>query len=106
MKGLRQSLIGKVIYEKAQMNGSGVLADLSFKGVQLEGDNGPIKIMSNPFTPKGKFYMINQDTFSFESAGAAIQLQNYDSNDFLRITSDDLYQVSFATYGQLFGYQP
>lgn len=103
LKEFKKSLIGKETFPKTEMKSS--VAGLSFSVVEYEGESGPIKLVSNPFTPKGELQLLDMSVISFESAGPAPQLMNYDSNQFLRITTDDLWQVSFATYGQLFVYQ-
>lgn len=103
LKEFKKSLIGKETFPKTEMKTT--IAGLSFSAVEYEGESGPIKLVSNPFCPKGELQLLDMSVISFESAGPAPQLMNYDSNQFLRITTDDLWQVSFATYGQLFVYQ-
>lgn len=103
LKEFKKSLVGKETFPKTEMKTT--IAGLSFSAVEYEGESGPIKLVSNPFCPKGELQLLDMSVISFESAGPAPQLMNYDSNQFLRITTDDLWQVSFAIYGQLFVYQ-
>lgn len=99
LKELKKTLGGKVTYPRTEMKST--IANLSFKAIEFEGDNGTIKLMSNPFVPKGKVYFCDMTEVSLDSMGPAPHLQDYDSNKFLRVNSDDSWQVQFATFGQL-----
>lgn len=104
IKELKKLLGGKVTYPRSEMKST--IAGISFKAFEFEGDNGTIKLISNPFVPKGKVYLSDMKQVSFDSMGPAPHLQDYDSNKFLRINTDDSWQVQFATYGQFVVWMP
>jgi hypothetical protein len=104
LKELKKTLGGKVTYPRTEMKSN--VAGLSFKAIEFEGDNGTIKLMSNPFVPKGKVYFCDMKQVSLDSMGPAPHLQDYDSNKFLRVNSDDSWQVQFATFGNLLCWMP
>ena len=104
IKELKKTLGGKVTYPRTTMNST--IANLSFKAIEFEGDNGTIKLLSNPFVPKGKVYFCDMTQVSFDSMGPAPHLQDYDTNKFLRINTDDSWQVQFATFGNLLCWMP
>lgn len=104
VKELKKLLGGKVTYPRSEMKST--IAGLSFKAIEFEGDNGTIKLVPNPFCPKGKVYLSDMKQISFDSMGPAPHLQDYDSNKFLRINTDDSWQVQFATYGQFVCWMP
>lgn len=104
VKELKKSQLGKVTYPKAELKS--FVPNLSFSGFEIDGTMGKIKLMTNPFQPKGEVLMVDMSDLAFESAGPAPHLQDYDQLRSIRITTDDVYQVSFASYGQLFDYRP
>ena len=104
LKELKKTVGGKVTYPRTEM--SSAIPGISFKAYEFEGDNGTIKIISNPFFPVGQFLLSDMSELSFESMGPAPHLQDYDTNKFLRTGTDDTWQVAFATYGQLFCWMP
>ena len=104
IKELKKTIGGKVTYPRAEMKTT--IAGISFKAYEFEGDNGTIKMISNPFYPKGEFLLADMDAYSLDSMGPAPHLQDYDTNNFLRTGTDDTWQVSFATYGQILCQMP
>jgi hypothetical protein len=102
---LKKSQVSRVSFFKdAQLRSS--IASLSFKAFEMDGIMGKIKLMSNAFQPRGEVLMVDMSDIYFESAGPAPHLQNYDGQRVVRIPTDDVYQVSFGSYGQLFDYKP
>lgn len=99
IKELKKTIGGKVTYPRDQMKTT--IAGISFRAYEFEGDNGTIKLISNPFYPKGEFLMSDMTQCSLDSMGPAPHLQDYDTNKFLRTGTDDTWQVAFATYGQM-----
>jgi hypothetical protein len=99
IKELKKTIGGKVTYPRTEMKTT--IAGISFRAYEFEGDNGTIKMISNPFYPKGEFLMADMSECSLDSMGPAPHLQDYDTNKFLRTGTDDTWQVAFATYGQM-----
>lgn len=104
IKELKKTIGGKVTYPRTEMKTT--IAGISFRAYEFEGDNGTIKLISNPFHPKGQFLMTDMSDCALESMGPAPHLQDYDTNKFLRTGTDDTWQVSFAFYGQYFNRMP
>ncbi len=96
---LKKALGTKVTYPKTTV--AGTMAGVSFTGVEVEGDDGAITIMTSPFIDRNKAFLIDQDCVTFDTLGPAPQLQNYDKNDMLRVAGDDAFEARFVTYGQM-----
>lgn len=96
---LKKSLGGKVEYTKVEMNSK--IAGVSFKGIEFEGDNGPIKLMGSPFVSSGDVHMLYMDSFGIKSLGPAPKLADHDGNNFLRLASDDAYECRFVSRQQM-----
>jgi hypothetical protein len=94
---MKKNLEGKTVLDRS----SSSVGATGFSKVLIEGEAGPIEIMSNPFCPRNVAYLLKWDEFVLHSLGAAPHLKNYDKNDFLRVQSDDAYQVDFVSYLQL-----
>ncbi len=94
---MKKQLGGKATYPRTEIKGT--MAGVSFSAVEFNGDTGPIKLMTSPFISRHQGFLLAKDTIAFESLGPMPQMANYDSNEFLRVASDDAYEVRFATYG-------
>lgn len=99
IKELKKTVGGKVTYPRSEMKTT--IPGISFRAYEFEGDNGTIKLISNPFYPVGGFLMADMSECGLHSMGPAPHLQDYDTNKFLRTGTDDTWQVAFATYGQM-----
>lgn len=95
---LKRSLGAKITYDGS---GSAKAASHSFPTVTIEGENGPLSIMADPFCPRNKAYLLRMEDFSLFSVGAAPHLQDYDGLKFLRIQTDDVWETRFVTYGNV-----
>lgn len=95
---LKKALGTKVTYPRTQVKGT--MAGVSFSGVQVEGDDGTITIMTSPFISRNTAFLLPEDASILPSVGPAPHLQNYDKNDFLRVSGDDAQEVRFASYLQ------
>jgi hypothetical protein len=93
---LKKSLSTKIHYNRP----GGTDAKWSFGEVTVEGDNGPITVVADPFCPRNKAYLVKMDAFSLFSLKAAPHLAKYDGIEFLRRPDEDSYEVRFAFYGQ------
>jgi hypothetical protein len=94
----KKQLMGKVTYERCDVKGT--MAGVSFKGIAFDGDNGPINVMTSPFIGRNKAYLLAKDSFCLQSIGPAPQMLDFDNNNFLRVASDDAYEVRFGAYLQ------
>lgn len=94
---MKKNLEGRAVLDRS----SSSVAKAGFSSVVIEGENGPIEILSDPFCPRNVAYLLKFDEWVLHSLGAAPHLKNYDKNDFLRVQSDDAYQVDFVSYHQM-----
>lgn len=93
---MKKSLGSKIIY-----NDGGGTAAHSFSKLTIEGEAGPIEIISDPFCPRNKAWLLKLDAFSLFSLKAAPHLNKFDGMDFLRRPDADSYEVRFVFYGNL-----
>lgn len=94
---LKKTLGGKVQYTRVNADTS--VAGVSFRAIEFEGDFDTIKIMSSPFVSRNVVELLAMDDFSLDSLGPAPQMLDFDGPNFLRVASDDAYEVRFGLYG-------
>lgn len=94
---MKKSLSGKIVYNRP----GGKEGAYSFSDLTIEGENGPIRIVADPFCPRNKAWLLKKDAFSLFSLKAAPHLAKYDGIEFLRRPDADSYEVRFAFYGNL-----
>lgn len=94
---MKKSLSGKIVYNRP----GGSEAKYSFSDLSIEGENGPIRVLADPFCPRNKSWLLKKDAFSLFSLKAAPHLAKYDGIEFLRRPDADAYEVRFAFYGNL-----
>ena len=95
---MKRSLSGKLQYNRP---GGSSEAKYGFSSVSIEGENGPIEVLSDPFCPRNTAYLLKLDAFSLFSLGSAPHKQNYDGMEFLRRPDADAFEVRFVFYGNL-----
>jgi hypothetical protein len=97
---LLKELSANISYTKVEASVKGSTATMSFHAAELETDTGgTIRIMGDLNCPRGTCIVTEWDTWTFESLGPAPQILDFDSNEFLRVTNDDSYEVRTAYYG-------
>lgn len=95
---LVKALSGKVIYDRAS---SFDMPDIGFEAVKLMGPAGPMKVLADLNCPRGRGYMLQLDTWTFESLGGAPKILNLDGQDMLRDATADAYIIRVGYYGNL-----
>jgi hypothetical protein len=93
----KKQLEGKVQYERTTVQSK--VAGVSFKAIEVEGDNGTIKILSDVNCPRNTAWLINESRWKLHSLGPAPHILDYDDNTFLRVATDDAYEVRVGMYG-------
>jgi hypothetical protein len=73
--------------------------DIGFEAVEVYGPKGPIKVIADLNCPKGSGYMLQLDTWHFESLGEAPQILDDDGLTILRNPNADAYDVRIGYYG-------
>jgi hypothetical protein len=94
-----KSIDGKVMYTRVNVDSK--IAAVAFEAVDLMTSAGPIRLMDHPFVERGDFHMLFMDSFAVESLGPAPHLLNHDGPNFLRVATDDAYEVRFGSRAQL-----
>jgi len=94
---LKKSLGSKVQYVNVQSQYAGI----SFKGIQVEGDKGPISVIADHNCPSDRIFGVDMNTWKFASLGKAVRVLNGDGLQMLRQASSDGYEVRYGTYGNL-----
>lgn len=97
IRQVKKTQDGKVTFPRTEMKST--IAGISFKAVEWEGDNGTISIMTSPFCPRQNNFLKDMSTFALYSAGPAPQPLDFDKSDFLRVATDDAYEVRIGLYG-------
>lgn len=94
----KKALGTKVTYEMADVKGT--VAGVSFKGIVVEGDEERITLMTSPFVDRYAFHLDYPESWKLDTLGPAPQMLDFDGPNFLRVSSDDAYEVRFGMYGQ------
>lgn len=74
---------------------------IGFQSVRLLADAGPIDIVADINVPRSEAFVLEMGTWEFASINGAPHIQNYDSNEFLRVSNDDAFEVRVVTYGNV-----
>lgn len=91
--------VKKTQYGKVMLSSGGGSPTIGFDGAKWAGDGGEINVLLSPFCPKGNVFLKDMSTFAMYSAGPAPQPLDFDKSDFLRVATDDAYEVRIGLYG-------
>jgi|CXWL01.1.fsa_nt_gi hypothetical protein len=75
--------------------------DIGFKALQLQGPTGSMDVIPDLNCPKGRAFMLQMDTWCFESLGAAPGILDDDGNRILRSATADSYIIRVGYFGNL-----
>lgn len=91
----------KVYMREGEVRAEG--ADIGYSSVVVEGPNGPIDIVADPFCPSNVIYLIQKDTWTLYSRGDWPQIFDIDGSagQMLRQATADAYEVRVGGYGQV-----
>jgi hypothetical protein len=92
--------VKKTLFGKVQLSSGGGSPTIGFNGANWAGDGGEIATLQSPFCPKTNVILKDMSTFFMCSAGPAPQPLDFDKSDFLRLASDDAYEVRYGLYGE------
>jgi hypothetical protein len=93
---LENSLGSKVQYIDMKVN-----AEISFRGIQINGPRGPIKVVPDQNCPSDRAFMIQLDVWKLYSLGKAPKILDTDGMKMLRDSSADSVEVRVGYYAQL-----
>ena len=94
---LEKALGSKVVYDKVSSDD----ADVGFQALSIIGPKGPIKIVADQNCTPNVAYLLQMDTWTLNSLGAAPHILDLDGNRMLREAGDDAYEVRVGFYGNL-----
>jgi hypothetical protein len=94
---LKKSMSAKIIFNRPGSSEG----KYGFSGITIEGEDGPIEVVADPFCPRNRAYLVDLDKFCLWSLKAAPHLAKYDGLEFMRRPDEDAYEVRFAFYGQV-----
>lgn len=94
---LKKSLGSKVQY----VNVKSMYANISFRGITLDGDKGPISVIPDHNCPQDRAFGLDLSTWKLASLGKAVRVLNGDGLQMLRQSSSDGYECRYGFYGNL-----
>lgn len=97
---LIKALSTKAIYPREKLAPNDE-PSIGFRAFELEGPKGPIKVISDINCPKGTGYMLQMDTWAFESLGEAPMILDEDGLIMLRSPNADAYDTRIGYYGNV-----
>ena len=91
----------KVYMREGEVKAAG--ADIGYSSVVIEGPNGPVDIVADPFCPSNSIYVLQKDTWTLYSRGGVPHIFDIDGDAgrMLRQATSDSYEVRTGFYGQL-----
>ncbi len=104
LANFKKAIGSKVTYPKASV--ASTVAGVSFTGIEVEGDEGRIVLLTSPFIPRNEAHLLDLDSWKLDTIGPAPQLLDYDGPNFLRVASDDAYECRFGMYGNMYTNSP
>jgi hypothetical protein len=77
------------------------VAKVAFRGIEVSGPQGTIKVLPDRDCPENHIYMLQMDTWALYSLKDPVMIVDLDGNKMLRESSADAFEVRCATYSQL-----
>ena len=93
---LEKALGSKVQYVDLRVN-----PQIGFRGIEIMGQKGPIKVIPDRNCPSNKVYGLTLNTWKLNSLGKAIRVIDTDGNTMLRQSDADGVEVRYGGYMQL-----
>jgi len=94
---LEKALGSKVVYDKVSSDD----ADVGFQALSIIGPKGPIRVIADQNCTPNVAYLLQMDTWTLNSLGAAPHILDLDGNRMLRESSADAYEVRVGFYGNV-----
>lgn len=95
---LEKALGSKVQYVDVQ---AGTNAQIGFRGIQIAGPRGMIKVIADQNCPSTDAFMLQLDMWKLYSLGEAVRVIDQDGLKMLRESSSDGVEIRCASYSQL-----
>lgn len=94
---LEKALGSKVVYSEAKARD----VDIGFSAISLRGPRGTIQIVPDQNCQPNVAWMLQMDTWSFNTLGEAPMFLDLDDNRMLRESGADAYEVRLGYYGNV-----
>ena len=91
-----KSLGSKAVYEPSNSTDG----DIGYRALNIEGPDGTIKVFSDVNVPRGKFFLLEMDTWVLKSAKGVPRILDDDGLKMLREANNDGYQWRMGGYFQ------
>lgn len=101
VRRLVKSVGSRVHYPRSEKNArdaKGLIGDISFKSIQVQGDYGVMDVISCPKAEQGTAWVLQMDTWKLWSVGKAPRILNQDGLTILRQSTSDGYEVRVGMY--------
>ena len=95
---LNKFLGSRTVYNRAQSIDD---AEIGFNSIVLQADTGEVKCIADINVPQSQIFALQLDTWDLFSLNAAPHILDYDTNQFLRVSDDDAYQIRVGSYANL-----
>lgn len=92
---LKRSIGSKLILDRT----ASAVGKASFSSVVIEGENGPVECVVDPFAPIGKPFLLKMDEIDLYSLNGAPHLKKDDGQNYARLAADDAIEARWAFYG-------
>lgn len=93
---LEKALGSKVQYIDLKIN-----AEIGFRGIQINGPRGPIRVVADQNCPNDRAFMLQMDVWKLYSLGKAPKILDTDGLKMLRDNNDDSVEIRVGYYAQL-----
>lgn len=93
---LEKALGSKVQYVDVKVN-----PEIGFRGIQINGPRGPIKVIPDQNCPSARAFMLSMKSWKLYSLGKAPRIQDSDGLKWLRAASEDGISIRVVYYAQL-----
>jgi hypothetical protein len=93
---LKKALGSKVQYVDLKAN-----ADISFRGVMVDGTRGPIKVIPDQNCPGNRIFGLRLNFWKLYTLGKSVRVIEADGLTMLRLAAADGVEVRYGFYGQL-----
>ena len=93
---LEKALGSKIQYIDMKVN-----AEIMFRGIQINGPRGPIKVVPDQNCPNDRAFMLEMDVWKLYSLGKAPKILDTDGLKMLRDSNADSVEVRIGYYGQV-----
>jgi len=95
------SELEKALGSKVQYLDMKVTAEVAFRGIQINGPKGPIKVVADQNCPAARIFGLQMDTWRLNSLGAAVRVIDTDGLQMLRQSSADGVEVRYGYYANM-----